>query len=129
MPYEQELLAALEAVGRAGQVILRAYAAFEAVPDARADITTDADRQAQETILTLLRQHFPGDALSAEEETPSLAGVPHEGPRLWVIDPIDGTRGFAKKNGEFSVMVGFVEQGRLALGVVLEPALRRLTYA
>jgi 3'(2'), 5'-bisphosphate nucleotidase len=55
--------------------------------------------------------------------------VPHQGPRLWVVDPIDGTRGFAKKNGEFSVMVGFVADGLLALGVVLEPAPRRLTYA
>jgi len=33
------------------------------------------------------------------------------GARLWIIDPIDGTRGFAQKNGEFSVMIGFVEHG------------------
>jgi 3'(2'), 5'-bisphosphate nucleotidase len=50
-------------------------------------------------------------------------------PRLWIIDPIDGTRGFAMKNGEFSVMVGLVEDGRVAVGVVLEPVRGRLTYA
>jgi 3'(2'), 5'-bisphosphate nucleotidase len=49
--------------------------------------------------------------------------------RVWVVDPIDGTRGFAMKNGEFSVMVGLVDRGRLAVGVVMEPERQRLTYA
>src|SRR5262249_24891457 len=42
---------------------------------------------------------------------------------------IDGTRGFARKNGEFSVMIGFVEDATVAAGVVYEPARQRLTYA
>jgi 3'(2'), 5'-bisphosphate nucleotidase len=129
MAYEKELAAALEAAEAAGGVILEAYSDFVAIPNARADISTEADRQAQETILAHLHQAFPGDALCAEEQTPTLAGAAHTGPRLWVVDPIDGTRGFAMKNGEFSVMVGFVEEGRIALGVVLEPAAGRLTYA
>jgi 3'(2'), 5'-bisphosphate nucleotidase len=129
MPYDKELAAALEAAAAAGRVILDAYTDFVAIPNARADISTEADRQAQETILAHLRRAFPDDALCAEEQTPTLAAAAHTGPRLWVVDPIDGTRGFAMKNGEFSVMVGFVEEGRLALGVVLEPAARRLTYA
>ena len=45
------------------------------------------------------------------------------------MDPIDGTRGFARKNGEFSVMIAFVEGGRIAVGLVLEPAHDRETYA
>jgi 3'(2'), 5'-bisphosphate nucleotidase len=129
MAYEKELAAALGAAAAAGRVILAAYADFTAIPNARADISTEADRQAQETILTHLRGVFPEDALCAEEQTPALAGAAHTGPRLWVVDPIDGTRGFAMKNGEFSVMVGFVEEGQIALGVVLEPAAGRLTYA
>src|SRR5262249_30290341 len=48
---------------------------------------------------------------------------------LWIVDPIDGTRGFAKKNGEFSVMVAFVDGETVAVGVVLEPALGRVTHA
>jgi 3'(2'), 5'-bisphosphate nucleotidase len=129
MAYEKELAAALEAAQAAGRVILEAYEHFVAIPNARADISTEADRQAQETILQCLSRAFPGDALCAEEQTPTLAAAARTGPRLWVVDPIDGTRGFAMKNGEFSVMVGFVEGGRVALGVVLEPAARRLTYA
>jgi 3'(2'), 5'-bisphosphate nucleotidase len=129
MAYERELEAALEAVRQAGQGILEAYRDFQAIPNARADITTEADRQAQEVVLTHLRRIFPGDALCAEEQTPALAGAPSTGRRLWVIDPIDGTRGFARKNGEFSVMVGFIEDGHIAVGVVMEPAKERCTYA
>jgi 3'(2'), 5'-bisphosphate nucleotidase len=129
MPHERELEAALEAAQRASRVILDAYTRFQAIPDAPIDISTEADHQAQETILSHLKSVFPGDALCAEERTPALAGVPSVGPRLWVVDPIDGTRGFARKNGEFSVMIAFVEEGRLAVGVVLEPAKRRCTYA
>jgi 3'(2'), 5'-bisphosphate nucleotidase len=129
MPFEAELEAALAAARGAGALILTAYATFEAIPDARADITTDADRAAQESILQELRRRFPGDTLCAEEQTPTLAGAPKEGPRLWIVDPIDGTRGFAQKNGEFSVMVAFVDHGQVAVGVVYEPANGRLTRA
>src|SRR5581483_11862071 len=129
MRYDNEIKAALTAARLAGAIILDAYAEFQAIPDARADISTEADRQAQETILTQLRQQFPSDAFCAEEQTPTLALGPATGERLWIIDPIDGTRGFAKKNGEFSVMIAFVNGGEIGVGVVLEPAKRRLTYA
>ena len=129
MAHEQELDAALEAARRAGQLIVAAYVGRTAVADARADVTTEVDRQSQETILQFLRDRFPGDALCAEEQTPTLAAAVRSGPRLWVVDPIDGTRGFVQKNGEFSVMIALVEGGRVAVGVVLEPATARLTYA
>jgi 3'(2'), 5'-bisphosphate nucleotidase len=129
MAYERELDAALEAATLAGEKILEQYAAFEAIADAPASITTDADRQAQEIILGKLRRAFPQDALCAEESTATLADAPHSGARLWIVDPIDGTRGFARKNGEFSVMVAFVDHGAVAAGLVLEPARQRLTYA
>src|SRR3954469_11231151 len=109
MPYERELRAALDAADQAGAVIMEQYARFEAIADAPASITTAADRESQEVILHHLSAAFPGDAFRAEEATPRLAGRPRSGPRLWVIDPIDGPRGFARKNGEFSVMIAFVE--------------------
>jgi 3'(2'), 5'-bisphosphate nucleotidase len=129
MSHERELSAALEAAELAGRAVRDAYAAFVAVANPRIDISTEADRQAQEVILAHLKTLFPGDAFCAEEQTPALAGVRTTGPRVWVVDPIDGTRGFAKKNGEFSVMVAFVEQGQVAVGVVLEPARDRCTWA
>lgn len=129
MSHEQELQAALEAARQAARHILALYESFEAIPDARADIHTQADLDSQELILGLLRQRFPGDALCAEEETPTLASAPKRSRRVWVVDPIDGTRGFAQKNGEFSVMVGLIEDDQTVVGVVLEPASWRLTWA
>jgi 3'(2'), 5'-bisphosphate nucleotidase len=129
MPYDRELQVALEAASLAGRAVMEQYARFQAIPDAPASISTDADREAQEIILSHVRRAFPSDALCAEEVTPTLAAAPKTGDRVWIVDPIDGTRGFARKNGEFSVMVAFVEQGRPAVGVVLEPASARLTYA
>src|SRR5713226_2114177 len=129
MPYELELKIALEAAERGGTLILDHYARFQVIPDALADISTDTDRQSQALILQHIHQAFPGDALRAEEAQAVLAGVADTGGRLWIVDPIDGTRGFARKNGEFSVMVAFVDQGMPAVGVVAEPAQQRLTYA
>ena len=129
MPYEQELTLALTSATAAARRILELYEAFTAIPDARADISTQADRDSQELILQAVRAAFPGDALCAEEATPTLASAPRAGRRVWVVDPIDGTRGFAQKNGEFSVMIALVEDGQAAVGVVLEPASWRYTYA
>jgi 3'(2'), 5'-bisphosphate nucleotidase len=127
--YERELMAGLAAVGAASRLLVDEYARFQAIPDAPADITTDADRQAQEIILQHLVKAFPGDALCAEEDTPTMKDAPTFGNRLWIVDPIDGTRGFAQKNGEFSIMVAFVDQGQIGLGIVAQPATQRLTWA
>src|SRR5439155_23774477 len=107
MGYDRELQVALEAAKLAGRVVLEEYARFQVIPDAPASISTEADHRAQETILSHLRRSFPNDAFCAEETTPTLANVARTGDRLWIVDPIDGTRGFARKNGEFSVMGAF----------------------
>jgi 3'(2'), 5'-bisphosphate nucleotidase len=127
--YQRELIAALEAARRATAVILDSYARFLRIPDAPADIHTEADRQSQEIILNYLRGEFPGDAFCAEELTDQGEAVAGHGERMWIIDPIDGSRGFARKNGEFSVMIAFVHQGKSAVGIIQEPARQRLTWA
>jgi 3'(2'), 5'-bisphosphate nucleotidase len=127
--YQRELQTAREAVSLAGSYLTKAYAEFHAIPNAPASITTDADRQAQEIILGHILSKFPGDALCAEEATALVRERASTGDRLWIVDPIDGTRGFAMKNGEFSVMVGFVDKGNIGVGVVGQPATARLTYA
>jgi 3'(2'), 5'-bisphosphate nucleotidase len=127
--YERELETALEAVRLASEYLCGAYANFHAIANAPASITTEADRQSQEIILQHILRNFPSDALCAEEATSSVRDRARTGDRLWIVDPIDGTRGFAMKNGEFSVMVGFVEKGNIGVGVVGQPATSRLTYA
>jgi 3'(2'), 5'-bisphosphate nucleotidase len=119
-----------QAIRQAGAEVMRRYASFEKIADAPADISTDADRASQEMILRAIHKAFPADRLCGEESTPALtASAQGHGPRLWIVDPIDGTRGFAKKNDEFSIMIGLVEEGKPILGAVLEPAIDRLTYA
>jgi 3'(2'), 5'-bisphosphate nucleotidase len=129
MEFERELQAARSAADMAAAVILDLYGRFEKIADAPASITTAADRESQEVILKSLAAEFPGDAFRAEETTPALASLAQRGPRLWVIDPIDGTRGFARKNGEFSVMIALVAGSEPVVGVVLEPATGVCTYA
>lgn len=128
MKYDKELDVALQAADLAGRVVMDHYARFKAIPNAPADISTQADKQAQEIILDHLFAHFPNDAYSAEEKTAALANAPPMGPRLWIVDPIDGSRGFARKNDEFSIMIGFVHQGEVVVGVIAEPARERLTF-
>ena len=129
MPYDIELQAALDAARLAGRRIMELYATFTAIPDAQVNITTQADYDSQELILQALSARFPADAFVAEEKTPTLAALSRDGSRRWIIDPIDGTRGFAQKSDEFSVMIGLVEGAEVVVGVVLEPAKDRITYA
>jgi 3'(2'), 5'-bisphosphate nucleotidase len=127
--YTAELNIARLAAMRAGEEVLKLYETLTPMAEAPADISTEADRRAQQLILETLTRSFPGDAYCAEETEAGLAGLERQGPRLWIIDPIDGTRGFVKKLGQFSIMIGLVEEGRPRVAVVLEPARRRLTYA
>jgi 3'(2'), 5'-bisphosphate nucleotidase len=129
MSFDMELSAALDAAERAADLIRREYQSFVAIPDAAASISTHVDKASQELILTFLHQRFPADALCAEESIPGFEDVPRSGRRAWVVDPIDGTRGFAKKVGQFSVMIGLVADGKPVVGVVAEPAQNRVTYA
>ncbi len=127
--YDRELEVALEASRVASRHLMLEYERFQVIADAPANITTDADRQSQEIILQAVRREFPSDALCAEETTATLPAGSQIGARMWIVDPIDGTRGFARKNGEFSVMIAFVENGRIGVGVVAQPAVSKWTYA
>ncbi len=128
MNLTRELREALAAATLAGDFIRAEYDAFVPIPDAPSHISTHADTGAQEIILKHLMAAFPGDGFCAEETTAirSTAANPE---RVWVIDPIDGTRGFATKNGEFSVMIGLTVKNQPVIGVVQEPIQRRTTYA
>jgi 3'(2'), 5'-bisphosphate nucleotidase len=132
MSHERELEVALEACRLARRRILEEYARFQPILDARADIKLAIDRESQEILLQHLDAAFPQDSFCAEEDTPTLSQARAGGrnpQRVWVVDPIDGTRGFAQKTGEYSVMVGLIERDEVVLGVVMEPSRQRLTYA
>ena len=129
MTFDMELSAALEAAERASTLIRREYKSFAAIPDAPVSISTHVDKASQDLILKYLHEKFPADGLCAEESIPGFENVPRGSRRVWVVDPIDGTRGFAKKVGQFSVMIGLLVDGKPMVGVVAEPAQERFTYS
>jgi 3'(2'), 5'-bisphosphate nucleotidase len=88
---------------------------------------TEADRAANERIVEGLRAAFPGEPILSEESADDQARLNAQ--RVWIVDPLDGTKEFLARNGEFSVMIGLVEAGRPVLGVVYLPALNILYSA
>lgn len=125
----KELEIALSAADKAGTKIMEYYKKLEPIKCAPSDITTQADNDSQDIILSQLHDAFPNDGLLGEEDTPLYQSLPRNGDRLWIVDPIDGTRGFAKKLGEFCIMIALVENGEPVLGVVHDPANGRTTFA
>ena len=84
---------------------------------------TDADEAAEAVILAGLRKLTPDAVIIAEEEM-AAGRVPTlvEGQPFWLVDPLDGTKEFIKRNGEFTVNIALIEDGRPTLGIVLAPA-------
>lgn len=121
------LLDALLPLAReAGDAIMAVYATDFRVDDKDdASPVTAADAIAERIILAGLAALSPGVPVVAEEAV-SAGHMPEIGDRFWLVDPLDGTREFIKRNGEFTVNIALVEQGRPVLGVVLAPAQARM---
>ena len=128
--YERELSVALNAARGAASLIRTIYTTDFAVEwKGRGDPVTEADRSANEHILRELGEHFPNDATCAEESPlEESARASAKGGRCWFVDPLDGTREFVDRNGEFCVMVGLAVDGAATLGVLVAPAWQR-TFA
>ncbi len=131
MQLDQALLDKVVALSKqAGEAILKVYADAEGMEiDTKADDSpvTAADLAAHailEPVLTGLLDGVP--VLSEEGEVPDFA-TRSSWDRYWIIDPLDGTKEFIKRNGEFTVNVALVENGEPVLGVVHVPVLD-ITY-
>ena len=110
----------------AGQEILAVYATdFDVQPKADASSVTQADYLAEAVILAGLSELAPGIPVVAEEEA-AAGRVPDTGDRFFLVDPLDGTREFICRNGEFTVNIALIEHGVAVLGVVYAPALGTL---
>jgi 3'(2'), 5'-bisphosphate nucleotidase len=125
---EQLLETARQAALAAGEEIMRAYALpFDIREKSDKTPVTEADLAAERIIVAMLSEAFP-DIPIVSEELVDDQGLPPSAPRFWAVDPLDGTREFIAKNGEFAVCIALVEDGRPVLGVVHGPALG-VTYA
>ena len=109
---------------RAGQEILGIYgSAFTVRGKSDSTPVTDADERAEEIILAGLAELEPGCSVVAEEQV-SAGRVPEVGGRsFFLVDPLDGTREFVNRNGEFTVNIALVVDSKPRLGVVHLPVL------
>lgn len=120
-PLAQALAALAEEAGRA---ILAVYESEVAVTCKEDDSPlTQADLAAHRLILERLPEIAPGIPVLSEESAPAEAAERLAWDRLFLVDPLDGTREFLKRNGEFTVNIALIEDGRPILGVIHAPAL------
>lgn len=108
----------------AGRVIMDIYArGFTVAEKADATPVTDADHAAEALIVPRLQALTP-DIPVISEEAAALGRLPRrDGLTFWAVDPLDGTREFIARSGEFSVNIGLIRDGVPVLGVVHGPAL------
>lgn len=124
------LLVARHAAVMASAAILEIYAApFDVRKKADESPVTEADERAERLILAALSEATPAIPVIAEERIAAL-GLPEGAapPLFWLVDPVDGTKEFIAKNGEFSVNIGLVQGGVPVLGVIHGPV-KNVTYA
>ncbi|HMU39671.1 MAG TPA: 3'(2'),5'-bisphosphate nucleotidase CysQ [Pseudomonadota bacterium] len=122
-----EIAVATRAAQQAGTLILDVYRTDFSVDwkgRAQTDPVTQADRLANELLVAELQRHFPTDGIVAEESQSHSAAFGKS--RVWYVDPLDGTKEFVSRNGEFSVMLGLAIDGCAVLGVVFQPTTGRL---
>jgi 3'(2'), 5'-bisphosphate nucleotidase len=110
----------------AGTVVMRHYeAGCDARMKADRSPVTDADEEAETLILAELATAFPRVPVVAEEEA-AAGRIVEVGARFFLVDPVDGTKEFVKRGGEFTVNIGEVADGQPVSGVVFAPAIGRL---
>ena len=113
---------------RAGTEIMAIYATDFSAKE-KGDLTpvTEADEAAERIILTGLSR-IDGSVPVISEEAASAGRIPDVSTRFFLVDPLDGTKEFISKNGEFTVNIALVEHGVPVAGVVYAPALKRIFW-
>ena len=119
--YLSELSTAKKAANEAANIIRKFQSSnsFSIDFKGKNDLVTDADLQAEEKILSIIRNNFPDDHILAEESVEKLA-LPEK--RTWIVDPIDGTTNFAHGFPVYCVSIGLWENKQPQMGLVLEVA-------
>jgi 3'(2'), 5'-bisphosphate nucleotidase len=108
---------------RAGAAIMAVYRSGATGETSKADNSplTLADMAAHRTIVEALTKLTPEIPILSEEAADILYPVRSQWTRFWLVDPLDGTREFIKRNGEFTVNIALIESGKPVLGVVYAP--------
>ena len=130
MIWEKELKAAKEAAVKAGESILEIYQHMEGLEvEYKADASplTQADKAANRIIVTLFKAEFPQYAILSEEEKDNRDRLSND--YCFIVDPLDGTKEFLKRNGQFTVNIALAYQHKAVMGVNDVPVSRELYFA
>jgi 3'(2'), 5'-bisphosphate nucleotidase len=112
---------------KAGEAIMQVYArGFTVEEKEDKSPLTEADKAAHDVIVAGLKALPEAMPILSEEDIEAFPGPDAQG-RYWLVDPLDGTKEFIKRNGEFTVNIALIEHGQPVLGVVVAPALE-MTY-
>jgi len=113
---------ALRAALAGGEEVMRVYAdPFEVIQKVDRTPVTEADLASERAIIAILTAAVPDIPIVSEETVPA-EGFSSPASRFWCVDPLDGTKEFIVRNGEFSVLIALIEHGIPVLGVVHGPA-------
>jgi 3'(2'), 5'-bisphosphate nucleotidase len=88
---------------------------------------TEADKKASALIMAGLKSFFPDTAYLCEEEKDDVSRL--DADECFIIDPLDGTKEFVKRNGEFTVNIALARNGKSVLGVIYVPVTKDIFYA
>lgn len=128
----EDIIATLKMIAeRAGKIILAYYVEGEEIEVRQKDDAspvTEADEAAETFILGALNTLTPDIPVVAEEAMAAGEEPVIEGNRFWLVDPLDGTKEFISRNGEFTVNIALIEDGQPVAGVVHAPAMA-MTWA
>ncbi|HMV47144.1 MAG TPA: 3'(2'),5'-bisphosphate nucleotidase CysQ [Blastocatellia bacterium] len=125
---EKELEVARRLAREAGTILMEFYRdGAEVQWKGHDDPVTAADHAANEMLVRELHKHFPQDAILSEELPDDRARLSYD--RVWMVDPMDGTKQFIERLDEFAVMIGLAIAGEPKLGVVYNPATDKMYYA
>lgn len=122
--FQREIAVATSLARLAGEILLSHYHSpflVEQKVNALDELeeVTEADREANSLIVTHLREEFPDDGILAEESTDTEGRLAKE--RVWMIDPMDGTKNFIARDGDFAVQIGLTVGGETVAGAVYQP--------
>jgi len=125
---KKELASAIEAALQAGECIREVYRRdFDVEIKEDNSPVTEADLKANAAIMSILRPLFAKDGFLTEEEKDNSDRLSKEW--CWIIDPLDGTKEFIKRNDEFTVNIALSKGREIVLGVVYAPIFDELYYA
>lgn len=132
----EDILAIARSVGWGASYLLRSYYTSQfhngdlQIQDKQGDPVTAADLAVSHYIIERLQTNLgEKDFAYISEETYKIQAYKHNQPWVWIIDPLDGTRDFIEKTGEYAIHIALVKDSRPVLAVVAYPEAEKLYYA